>query len=105
MMAAMARGGADERCPTQPATLHRGHVMDDFKRHIIGFRGRNTGRHGACPCCRETSVGDSRQLARTRLQRDLREILQDPCLNVVHDPFRIVIHSPFLPHDSCEVNP
>ena len=53
-----------------------GGVMDAFKRHICGFRGRKSGRQGTCPCCRETSVGDPRQLARTRLHRDLRAEVQ-----------------------------
>jgi hypothetical protein len=54
--------------------------MDAFKRHIKGFRGRKPGRHGTCPCCRETSVGDSRQLARTRLNRDLRAAFDESLL-------------------------
>jgi hypothetical protein len=44
--------------------------MDDFKRHIEGYR-RN-GR--TCPCCRETDVISSRRLARRRMkQADRRE--------------------------------
>lgn len=39
--------------------------MDDFKRHIEGYR-----RGGAtCPCCRETTKRHSRKLARQRLKR------------------------------------
>jgi len=44
--------------------------MDDFKRHIEGYR--RGGR--TCPCCRETTVISSRRLARRRMkQADRRE--------------------------------
>lgn len=43
--------------------------MDDFKRHIEGYR-----RGGfTCPCCRETTKRHSRKLARQRLKRQDRQ--------------------------------
>lgn len=43
--------------------------MDDFKRHIEGYR-----RGGfTCPCCRETTKRHSRKLARLRLKEQDRQ--------------------------------
>jgi hypothetical protein len=43
--------------------------MDDFKRHIEGYR-----RGGfTCPCCRETTKRHSRKLARQRLKQQDRQ--------------------------------
>lgn len=52
--------------------------MDDFKKHIQGFRGKRvpaTGAHAGttCPCCRETDKRHSRKLARRRLRQEDRE--------------------------------
>jgi hypothetical protein len=47
--------------------------MDEFKRHIKGFR-----KGGAtCPCCREAEKQKSRRLARRRLGKLLLEVWRD----------------------------
>jgi hypothetical protein len=47
--------------------------MDEFKRHIKGFRKGGT----TCPCCREAEKQKSRRLARRRLGKLLLEVWRD----------------------------
>ena len=55
--------------------------MDEFKRHIRGFRGSRGYGHTpgkTCPCCCEVySKVESRRLARHRLAQDTQKLAQD----------------------------
>ena len=48
--------------------------MDDYKRHIKGFRGKGS----VCPCCRENSKKAANRLARSRLKALDRKTFNQP---------------------------
>lgn len=74
--------------------------MDDFKRHIEGYR-----RGGfTCPCCRETTKRHSRKLARQRLKRqDDRDVAEQvDALGSKSGSFESVGSSPTVPTNNKE---
>lgn len=74
--------------------------MDDFKRHIEGWRG-----HGwTCPCCRETTKRHSRKLARQRLkERDYRDMAEQvDALDSKSGSFESVGSNPTIPTSNEE---